>query len=111
MSDETSPVDEFDIKIEAEPVKELRLSLVGQSYTVRPPKGSLAIVLAKKMSKNKDVDGMMNAIQDWLKLAMPKQDVKKVMDRLEDPEDALDIGHITSLIEKLTERVTGNPTT
>ena len=109
MSDEA--VDKFDIEIEAEPIKELRLKLVGEVYQVKPPKGSLAIVLAKKMSKNKDVDGMMKAIEDWLRLAMSKSDTKRVMERLEDPEDALDLSHVTSLIEKLTERVTGNPTT
>lgn len=100
------------IEITAEPVKSIDVKLVGVEYTIKPPKGSLAIVLAKKMqASQEDPDGLMRALGDWLTVGFGKAESKAILKRLEDPEDALDLVHIMSLMEKVSEAATGNPTT
>lgn len=101
-----------DIVISAEPVKRLTVNLVGVSYSVRPPKGAMAIVLATKMQKaEKDPAVLLDGLGDWLKIAVGKDEAKAIRARLEDPEDALDFEHIMTLLQKLSEASTGNPTT
>lgn len=104
--------DDIDIRIEVKPTKRLKLDLGGTLYLVKPPKATLAMVLAKKMSsKGGDLDSMMKALGDWLTIAMGPKEAKKVLARLDDADDDLDLAHVMELIEKLTERTTGNPTT
>lgn len=100
------------IEITAEPVKTLDVNLVGVDYDVKPPKGSLAIVLASSLGKIKDnPDKLMRILGDWVRVAFGKKQAEAVMKRLEDPDDDLDITHIMQLMEKLAEATTGNPTT
>lgn len=102
------------IEIEAKPREGLPVKLVGQSYTVRPPKASFAIRLAKqaKSLKQDDPDAAMSVLENWLKQAFAAEDYEAVLARMDDPDDELDIEHIAALMEAVTERqMGGNPTT
>ena len=100
------------IEITAEPVKTVRVKLVGIEYNMKPPKGSLAIVLGKKMQASaEDPDGMLRALSDWITIGFGKKEATAIMKRLEDPDDDLDFTHIMQLMQKVAEATTGNPTT
>lgn len=99
------------ITIEAEPKAQVQVELVGHTYTVSPPKAALALrigVTAKQVDNDPSV--MYEAILDWLRAALNKRDYGRVVSRLDDPEDLLDIDHIALLIEKVSEHAAGNPT-
>jgi hypothetical protein len=99
------------IEITATPVKAVPVRLVGVEYMIKPPKGSLAIILGKKMQAASDnPDGMLRALNDWIVIGFGKTDAKAVMKRLEDPQDDLDFSHIMELMQKIAEVTTGNPT-
>ena len=101
------------IEIEADEPQGIPVRLVGKDYTARPPKAMSAMALAKiANSDSKDPEEIVKAIQGYLEMVFGKRTSNIIMKRLEDPNDLLDIRHITSLMQKLTEMVAGgNPTT
>lgn len=105
-------VDENVIEISAKPRKGIPVTLVGQDYTVRPPKGALGLrisVAAKKA--NEDPEIMANTMETFIDTLFGKKDGAAVRKRLDDPDDDLDYEHIMELTNAVMEQATGNPTT
>lgn len=103
----------MDIIIEAEPKTEIAVSLVGEEYTVVPPKASFAIKIAvrSKQSENtRDPDFAMSSIYEWIDAAFGKEVGQRIRERLDDSDDQLDIDHIATLMQKIMEFASGNPT-
>lgn len=106
-----------DLTITAEPRKTLTVDLVGVTYTIRAPKGATALALAKRFgqkSKGKgssQIDDTLTALRDWSRSAFGVKTSDEVFARLDDPEDDLDISHLSDLMAKVTEATTGDPTT
>lgn len=104
------------------------VDLVGIRYTIHPPKSSFSMRLAKvapafsgmtekamRKDSKKALSAMtaMNALmEDWINSAFTKTDAKKVIERLDDPTDALDVDHIFELLKGVMEHTNGGrPTT
>lgn len=114
MADDRSPVlsAPVDIDIEAEPRRALTVSLVGVRYQATVPKGSLALVLAKRAkAAGNDPDKLMQEVQGWLRMAFGAKQAARIALRLEDADDDLDVIHVVTLIEKMAEAAAPNPTT
>lgn len=100
-----------EINIEAGPVTTIPVTLVGTRYEVRPPKAALAMRMAVEAKTfTDDPEKMMAVLTVWMKQAFGSA-LPEVRRRLEDPGDQLDITHIMSLMEKITEAQTATPTT
>lgn len=105
------------IEIDAEPRADIPVNLVGVEYTIRPPKGSTAIAMAKQArqaEKSDDEDSALKSwelIEDWVSKAFGKKKAGEIQKRLDDPDDELDVPHLSQLISKVSEQMTGNPTT
>lgn len=102
------------IEIDAdEPVDALTVRLVGVEYTVTPPKVALALKMHREvLNVEKGGGDPVSSIGTWLESAVGKRDAKKILARLDDPADRLDIPHIMSLIKAImTYSVEGNPPT
>lgn len=99
-----------DITIAAEPKKAVIVDLVEQRYTIKPPKSAMAVKLAvrAKQAGDDDPGAVMAAISEWVNIAFGAKAAPGVMERLEDPDDDLDIIHVMNLIEALVE--VGAPT-
>lgn len=100
------------IVIAVNPVEPITVELVGVEYVVEPPKAMLGIIMAQKIDlAGENIDKVMDEMHAWLKVAMGPKQAKKVMERLNDMDDKLDIAHVSQLMRLLTEEVAGNPTT
>ena len=101
-----------EIVIDAEAAQPIEVTLVGQKYTVRPMKTSLAMSLTGRFANiGQDAEKMVKEI-GWLSdMMFGKEQAKAVHKRLYDTEDDLDIPHIFSLFEKLLELSSGNLST
>lgn len=100
------------ITISANPREKITVSLVGKNYMIKPPKGSMALQMARRaMAADDDPEKTWEAIAQWITMAFGKKEGDAVTKRLNDPEDDLDIIHISELISKVAELATGNPTT
>lgn len=98
------------IVINAEERAKQPVSLVGQDYMVRPPKMAVLAVVAKAAAKGTgDAAQMVGHVENLVKL-MFGNDSKKVLARLENPEDDLDYTHIMECAEALIEETTEDPT-
>lgn len=99
------------IVIEADPREPFTVSLVGEEYLVTPPKSTIALALAAR-AKEAGEDGgkVREELDGWVRLAFGKKQAAKVIDRLDDAEDDLDLPHIMELMQKLAEAVTPDPT-
>lgn len=99
------------IVIEAEPRESLTVSLVGVDYVIDPPKGSYALKLARRAKElgGGDVDASWGMVEDWVKRAFGAKQSKKVLARIMDDDDDLDIIHIMKLIEAIAEAATSDP--
>lgn len=88
------------------------VKLIGVEYAARPPKSMVALRLAQQAQKaSDDPEASIKALTQWLTMTFGKKDTAAILQRLEDPDDDLDIPHIAELMEKVTEAVSGNPTT
>ena len=101
------------IRIVADDKLVLPVNLVGIDYRVSPPKAALSMRTAINAKKaDEDPEAMMNAILAWIRAAFNKKDAEAVIKRLDDPKDALDLQHISLLVEKVVEAQTNeNPST
>jgi hypothetical protein len=101
---------EVAFRVSAKPKKPVTAEIVGEVYTVKAPKSSLLLAISRHSSaKDSDANSINRDLETILKLMFGKEWVK-VQERLDDPEDELDIDHIFESIENLTEAATGNPT-
>lgn len=99
------------IVIDAEPREAIPVSLVGEEYLVTPPKSTLALKLAARAKEaGEDGEKIRAELDSWVLMAFGKKQSAKIQDRLDDAEDDLDLPHIMSLMQKLAEAVTPDPT-
>ena len=81
-------------------------------YTFIPPKSALMLmpVLAPELAGDSQGLAMTKATFDWLGEGLSKEDNERIQRRLKDPKDGLDIDLLSEVIQKLTEKNTGRPT-
>lgn len=100
------------IVIDITPPKPISVSMGEPEYLVTPPKATIAIALADRLkTAGDDPSKLMTEMEGWIEKAFGKKQAAKVMARLQDEEDGLDINHIIELMQKLAEAQTGDPTT
>lgn len=103
-----------DFQVKASQRKTMQVDLVGVTYQIRIPK-SYAMLRFAALSQNTDdmdMSAMVEAMNAWIKQAFGKEGTEHVHERLDDPDDDLDIDHIMQLMEAVTEAsAPGNPTT
>lgn len=107
-----APAEAVDLSIPVEPTKGVRVDLGGTVYTVRPIKTTLGMSLATRLQGLKeDPKEVSKAMDQLVNLIFQKEDREGIHARFNDPDDSLDYNHVMSLLTKLMERATGNPTT
>ena len=98
---------EADFTISATKRKTYRVNLVGELYSVAVPKtGALMKLNLKNSSTNgtEDIEKVMNVLSTLIKtIFVEKQEAARVLERLEDENDDLDVENIYELINKLQE--------
>lgn len=98
---------EADFTISATKRKTYRVNLVGELYSVAVPKtGALMKLNLKNISTNgtEDIEKVMNVLSTLIKtIFVEKQEAARVLERLEDENDDLDVENIYELINKLQE--------
>ena len=79
-------------------------------YVFNPPKTAVMIM---PLMNGGDASGLAltRATFDWLGEGLSKEDNDRLLARLRDIKDDLDTSTVEKVIEKLTERVAGRPTT
>ena len=98
------------ILIAADKREVIPVELVGERYSILPPKTSLTLKMAVRAKEaGSDPALMYEALQEWIDKAFGKK-AKEVHKRLHDSEDLLDIEHITELMKRIIEVTSGNPT-
>jgi hypothetical protein len=98
------------ISISAPPRDSVSVDLVGTEYLVKPPKSTIAIAFAERVKTAGDDPGaLMREVEGYIVIAFGKAQATKVMKRLQDDGDDLDIPQIIELIQKLAEVATPNP--
>lgn len=105
--------DELEIKVKRRRVQPItfRLDDDPHSYTFNPPKDAVMVL---PMIESGDIsDGAQTkAAFNWLGEGLSEDDNKRLIGRLRDPKDDLDVETISELVQALTEKVSGGrPTT
>jgi len=99
------------LSIVADPREKITISLVGVEYVITPPKASAALKMAiRAKAGDEDPSEMLAALTEWAQKAFGKATATKVMKRLDDDEDELDLQHLMQLMEGVAELTAGNPT-
>jgi hypothetical protein len=99
------------LSIVADPREKITISLVGVEYVITPPKASAALKMAiQAKGGDDDPAEYLAALTGWAQKAFGKATADKVMKRLDDDEDDLDLQHLTQLMEGVAELTAGNPT-
>lgn len=85
-------------------------TLDGEEYQFTPPKDSIMVM---PLLDGGDAEtGAMRGLFDWLGAGLPQEQTDRIITRLKDPEDDLDIDTLTEVIKGLQEAVSGGrPTT
>uniref|UniRef100_A0AAU7J801 Tail assembly chaperone n=2 Tax=unclassified bacterial viruses TaxID=12333 RepID=A0AAU7J801_9VIRU len=100
----------IDIEDESEPIP---VRLVGVDYVAHRPKAMLAVRLGERI-QNVDMDNLdevMGQFRSFMDLTFGKETGESIMARLEDADDRLDVHHLLTFVERITEVVTGRPPT
>lgn len=99
--------EEADFTISATKRKTYRVNLVGELYSVAVPKtGALMKLNLKNISTNgtEDIEKVMGILSTLIKtIFVEQQEAARVLERLEDENDDLDVENIYELINKLQE--------
>lgn len=86
------------------------VELVGEEYLVTPPKSTLALALASRVAAaGEDPGKIREEVDIWVRLAFGRKQSAKVLERLEDADDDLDLPHIMQLMQALAEAATADP--
>jgi hypothetical protein len=103
-------VTDLDFKVAKRRRQPITFSLEGDDheYSFKPPK--TAAMVLPMLDSDSDL-GAAKAAFDWLDQGLSKEDQDRISARLKDEDDDLDIATIEEVVEALTERVTGRPTT
>lgn len=98
---------EADFTISATKRKTYRVNLAGELYSVAVPKtGALMKLNLQNISTNgtEDIEKVMNVLSTLIKtIFVEKKEATRVLERLEDENDDLDVENIYELINKLQE--------
>ena len=91
----------------------MKIRLVGQTYSIRPPKAALALKMAWRAKQFEDrPDLVAETLNEFIDKAFSAKDAEAVKQRLyESDDDPLDVPHIMELMNAVMERVVGDPTT
>lgn len=90
------------ITIEIDKPTQVPISLGDEVYLGFAPKTGSALVSIKKIQQQSDdPEAMFQAVQDWLNEVFEPKDAKRIVERLYDPSDGLDLPHIVELIRQL----------
>lgn len=104
---ETAEPLEADFTISATKRKTYRVNLVGELYSVAVPKtGALMKLNLQNISTNgtEDIEKVMNVLSTLIKtIFVEEKEAARVLERLEDENDDLDVENIYELINKLQE--------
>ncbi|AWY06746.1 hypothetical protein HOT47_gp37 [Microbacterium phage Quhwah] len=104
----TTPI--IDIEDESEPIP---VRLVGVDYVAHRPKAMLAVRLGERIQQvnMEDLDEVVAQFGSFLKLTFGSEVSESIMARLEDEDDRLDVHHLLTFVERITEVVGGRPST
>lgn len=98
-------------------VTTIPVNLVGELYEARIPKTAVAIKFARVARETEGLGGsaqglaMLDAINEYLVKVFGEEIADKIHERMDDEDDALDIHHLSELINALSEyAASGNPT-
>lgn len=99
------------ISIVAAAREQITVDLVGHEYLVTPPKAMLGLAIAETgKNAGEDPAAMVEAMKNWIIAAFGKKNGPKVIARLSDPGDELDLPEVMDLMQKLTTEATPDPT-
>lgn len=80
------------------------------TYTFDPPKNAVMLMPLMDGSTGSVGLGLTKATFDWLGKGLSTEDNDHLLNRLRDEDDNLDISTVEKVIEALSERVAGRPT-
>lgn len=81
-------------------------------YTFHAPKNAVMLMPVLEADNDELSLGLTKSTFDWLGAGLSEEDRTRVINRLKDPKDDLDIETLTEVVQKLQERVSGGrPTT
>jgi hypothetical protein len=99
------------IVVEAKPIVPHNVVFGGIPYKVLPVKKLGIMAFGKRLeAAGSDMDKILEELTAITNSLFGREVGPKVMARMTDPADSVDIEHIMDLIKKLVERTTGNPT-
>ena len=78
-------------------------------YSFTPPKTALMLMPILE-GGDPDGMGMTRATLNWLGEGLTEEENQRILARLKDPQDDLDVDNLTDIIKALSERVGGRPT-
>jgi hypothetical protein len=100
------------IRITATPKKRVPVDLLGVEYMIKPPKTALLLSISSHGAGSDTEPGAVNRdFQTILKLMFTKEDVVDIQERLNDPDDDLDLDHIFETVEAIAEEAAGGDPT
>lgn len=87
-----------------------------RTYTFNPPKNAVMLMPILEMGTGDDGMGsagvdMTKATFDWMGQGLNQEDREHVIARLKDPKDDLDVDALSEIVQGLSARVAGRPTT
>lgn len=100
------PMDFQTAKRRKEPIP---FTLDGEEYEFTPQKNSVLVM--PSMSDDKDGTEELRGIFDWLGAGLPDEQEQRLIERLKDPEDDLDLDMLSEIVSGLIEEIGGRPTT
>lgn len=81
-------------------------------YVFTPPKNAVMMLPVIDPGEKEMNDlGMTKATFDWLGSGLAPSDNDRIIARLRDPNDDLDVEHLADVIQALTEKVAARPST
>lgn len=101
------------ITINADSPKVYPVDLVGKKYNARAPKAAVALKIAElaKTDFAEHPEKVEELISTLVSSLFSKKDAASVAKRLQDPEDALDVEHLSQLSQAIGEAAADRPTT
>lgn len=98
-------------KKRATKAKPITFTLDGDDYTFTPPKAAVLAMMAIAGDDSNPM-GQLKAVFDWLGNKMPQAQQDRLLDRLRDPDDKLDLDYLTEeVFPGLVQEAYGRPTT
>ncbi|WP_314431642.1 hypothetical protein [Microbacterium lacticum] len=86
------------------------VGLVGEKYTVKAPKARLLLASTQAFQNvGTDLTKFDAAMEDVLRLIFDADDRQAVMDRLNDPDDLIDVQHVMELASALIAQASDLP--